>query len=418
MFARYGADAMRWYFLSSAVLRGQDAVVEERGMAESLRQVVIPIWNAWHFFTLYANTDGYRARLRTDATGTLDRYVLAKTHDLVATVTDRMDAYDLFGAAAAVTAFIDALNNWWIRRSRDRFWHGEPEAFDTLATVLEVLTRVTAPLLPMVSETIYRGLTGARSVHLAEWPAADDLPADPELVAAMDLARDVCSAALSVRKARRLRVRLPLPSLVVAGPGATSLEPYAELIADEVNVKQVHLTDDVSSVATSVLQVTPAVVGPRLGPATQRVLAAARAGEWSLRDDDTVEVAGDVLGPGEFELRLTPSDETTSRALPGRTGVVVLDVGVTADLEAEGLARDVVRLVQTARKDEGLHVSDRIHLVLDVPDDVQTAVEVHRDYVMGETLALELVFAHPIVDGHRAELPDGRHITIGLSKAH
>jgi isoleucyl-tRNA synthetase len=416
MFARYGADAMRWYFLSSAVLRGQDAVVDEKGIAESLRQVVIPMWNAWHFFTLYANTEGYRARIGGDATTVLDRYILAKTHELVISVTDRMDAYDLYGACASITAFIDALNNWWIRRSRDRFWRGDHAAFDTLATVMEVLLRVTAPVLPLVSETIYRGLTGAPSVHLTDWPDADALPADPELVEAMDLTRDVCSAALSVRKARNLRVRLPLPALTVAGPGAASLEPYAELIADELNVKEVILTEDVSTAATAVLQVTPAVVGPRLGPATQQVLKAARAADWTRRDDGSVEVGGHVLQPGEFELRLTPADEATSRALPDRDGVVVLDLGLTPELEAEGVARDVVRLVQEARKKANLHVSDRIHLVLDLPDDVQGAVETHRDYLMAETLALELGFAHPISDSHRAELPDGRHLAIGLSK--
>jgi len=417
MFERYGGDAMRWYFLSSAILRGQDAIVDERGIADALRQVVIPIWNAWHFFTLYANTDGYRARFRTDSDVTLDRYILAKTHELVATVTDRLEAYDLFAACASVTAFIDALNNWWIRRSRDRFWHSDPDAFDTLATVVETLCRVVAPLLPMLSETVYRGLTGARSVHLEDWPDPSLLPADPELVVAMDLTRDVCSAALSVRKAQNLRVRLPLPSVTVAGPGAAGLEPFAELIADEINVKQVHLTDDVSTVASAVLQVTPAVVGPRLGPATQEVLRAARAGQWSRQADGSVEVGGHVLQPGEFELRLTPADEATSRALPGRDGVVVVDTTVTDELDAEGTARDIVRRVQEARKKGGLHVADRIHLVLDLPDDVQRAVEAHRDYVMSETLAVDLVLAGPLSDGHRAELADGRHVTIGLSKS-
>jgi isoleucyl-tRNA synthetase len=416
MFERYGGDAMRWYFLSSAILRGQDAAVDERGIADSLRQVVIPLWNAWHFFTLYANTDGYRARFRTDSEVTLDRYILAKAHELVATVTERLDAYDPFAACAALTAFMDALNNWWIRRSRDRFWHSEPEAFDTLATVLEVLCRVLAPLLPMTTETIYRGLTGNESVHLTDWPDPSELPADPDLVADMDLTRDVCSAALSVRKARTLRVRLPLPSVTVAGPGSSRLEPYAELIEDEVNVKQVTLTDDVAAVASQVLQVTPAVVGPRLGPATQQVLEAARTGEWTRNDDGTVEVGGHVLQPGEYELRLTPADESTSRALPDRDGVVVVDVAVTEELEAEGTARDIVRRVQEARKKQGLHVADRIRLVLDVPDDVRDAVEGHRDYLMAETLALDLVVAGPIAEGHRAELADGRHITIGLSK--
>ncbi|MEY2566500.1 MAG: isoleucyl-tRNA synthetase [Actinomycetota bacterium] len=417
VFARYGADAMRWYQLSSPILRGGDGAVDERGIAEASRQVLQPIWNAWHFFTLYANTDGYRATFRTDASGVLDRYILAKTRELVVEVTSGMDSYDLFGACAAVTSFIDALNNWYIRRSRDRFWHSDTDAFDTLATVLRTLLQVTAPLLPLVSEHVYRGLTGEASVHLTDWPDPDALPADPDLVAAMDLAREVCSAALSVRKAQNRRVRLPLATLMVAGAGAASLEAFAELIADEVNVKTVDLRDEVGDLASGVLQVTPAVLGPRLGADTQKVLRAAKAGEWSQRDDGRVEVAGHVLEPAEFTLRLTPSDEETSRALPGRDTVVVLDVTLTPELEAEGAARDIVRLVQEARKKEGLHVSDRIHLVLEPPDDVRPAVEAHRDYVMNETLARELVFAdRHIADAHRGELPDGRHVHIGLHK--
>ena len=420
VFSTHGADALRWYLMSSPILRGGDGAVDERLIAEASRQVLQPIWNAWHFFTLYANTDGYRARFRTDAEGVLDRYVLAKTRELVVTVTERMDVYDLYGACAAVTAHIDALNNWYIRRSRDRFWHSDTDAFDTLATALRTLCLVTAPLLPMVSEYVYRGLTGEDSVHLADWPDPDSLPADPQLVAAMDLAREVCSATLSVRKAQNLRVRLPLATLTVAGAGAASLEPFAELIADEVNVKTVDLRDDVGGLASGVLQVTPGVVGPRLGADTQKVLRAAKAGEWSQRDDGRVEVAGHVLEPEEFTLRLTPANEETSRALPGRDTVVVLDVVPTPELEAEGTARDVIRLVQSARKDEGLHVSDRIRLVLELPDDAQTAVRTHEDHLKAETLTLEVAYVDERTrptDAHRGELPDGRHVHIAVTKS-
>jgi isoleucyl-tRNA synthetase len=285
-----------------------------------------------------------------------------------------------------------------------------------LATVLRTLCLVTAPLLPLLSEHIYRGLTGEASVHLADWPDVDALPSDPALVGAMDLAREVCSAALSVRKAQNRRVRLPLATLTVAGAGASALEPFADLIADEVNVKTVDLRDEVGDLATGVLQVTPAVAGPRLGPDTQKVLRAAKAGEWSQRDDGRVEVAGHVLEPDEFTLRLTPADEDTSRALPGRDTVVVLDVDSTPELEAEGTARDVVRAVQQVRKAEQLHVADRIHLVLQLPDETRAAVEAHRDYVMNETLAVELAFADHLSDGHRAELTDGRAFHVGLHK--
>jgi isoleucyl-tRNA synthetase len=168
-----------------------------------------------------------------------------------------------------------------------------------------------------------------------------------------------------------------------------------------------------------VLSLNMPVLGPRLGPDTQKVLAAVRSGQWQRHSDGSVEVAGRILADDEFTLRLAARDEATSRALPGDRGLVVLDTVTTPDLEAEGLARDVVRLVQVARKDAGLHVADRIHLVVDPHghDDVAAAVEAFRHYVMSETLAVELVVDGPLSTGQRSELPDGRAVLIGVSKS-
>ena len=196
VFDTYGSDAMRWYLLSSPILRGGDLAVTEDGIRDTVRHVLLPIWNTWYFLSLYANAAGTQGTVNAAGhvdTDVLDRYILAKTHDLVVDVTAAMDAYDLFAACGSVRTFLDALTNWYVRRSRDRFWAGDQAAIDTLHTVLSVLCRVAAPLLPLTTEAVYRGLTGERSVHLTDWPDAADLPADPELVAAMDLARDVCS---------------------------------------------------------------------------------------------------------------------------------------------------------------------------------------------------------------------------------
>ena len=423
MFDTYGADAVRWFLLSSAVLRGQELVFSRKGVSEAVRQVVNPIWNAWYFFTLYANTEGRAARWRADGPGVLDRYVLAKSRQLVEQVTAGLDAYDIAGACAAVSSFLDALTNWYVRRSRDRFWRTSSQvaeqdswdAFDTLYTVLELLCRVAAPLLPMITEDIYRGLTAQRSVHLTDWPSPDQLPADPELVEAMDLARHVCSAAHSIRKAQGLRARLPLASLTVAAPDSERLAPFSDLIADEVNVKDVLLSGDVESVGELVLQIVPSVLGPRIGPEVQQIIRAVRQGDWQRDDDGSVQVSGRILEDDEYSLRLVPHDQGAGRPLPGGEGVVVLDLTVTAELEAEGTARDVVRLVNEARREAGLHVSDRIHLVLDLPDDVASSVQAHRAYVEEQTLADEIVLAGPISDARRATLPDGRAVHIGLS---
>jgi isoleucyl-tRNA synthetase len=417
VFDTFGSDAMRWALLSSPVLRGGDLVVSRKNMTEAVRSVLNPIWNAYGFFTLYANTDGYRASYRTDAPGVLDRYILAKTRQLVEDVEQRMDAYDLDGACGVVASFLDALTNWYIRRSRDRVWASDPDAFDTLYTVLTLVCRVAAPLLPLLSEAIYRGLTGERSVHLTDWPDASALPSDPALVAAMDRVRDVCSAASSVRKAANLRVRLPIASVTVAAPDAPSLADFTGLIADEVNAKEVVLSDDVAAFGDSVLQVVPAVLGPRIGGDVQKVIKAVRGGDWTRHADGAIEAGGHKLADDEYSLRLQPKDSDTARALPGDDGLVVLDTAMTPELEAEGLARDVVRLVNQARKDAGLHVSDRIRLSLVVPDDVWAAVERHGDYVRAETLADELLPVEAISNGHRQELPDGRHVHVGVARA-
>ena len=207
----------------------------------------------------------------------------------------------------------------------------------------------------------------------------------------MDLVRDACSAALSVRKAHSRRVRLPLQTLTVAAPDAGSLSEFADILRDEVNVREVVLTSDVASVASHDLQVVPAVLGPRLGARTQQVIKAVKAGDWT-RSGETVLVAGETLQPGEFALRLVTAQDTASAALAGGAGVVLLDVTLTPELEAEGVARDLVRAVQQARREAGLHVSDRIRLVLGAEDSVRAQIEPHLPMVSSETLAVEIAW--------------------------
>ncbi|NCV47902.1 MAG: isoleucine--tRNA ligase, partial [Actinobacteria bacterium] len=226
VFDTYGADAMRWYLLSSSILRGADFSVNEAGIRDTVRQTLLPLWNSWYFLSLYANAAKLSGTNDTTSTNVLDRYVVAKTRALVLATTEAFERNDLFDACAQVREFLDVLTNWYIRRSRDRFWSGDQAAINTLHSVLNVVCRVAAPLLPLTTEEIYRGLTGERSVHLTTWPTVDTLAADDALVASMDLARDVCSSTLSLRKAHQRRVRLPLASLVVASPDAGLLHDF------------------------------------------------------------------------------------------------------------------------------------------------------------------------------------------------
>ena len=404
VFETIGADAMRWFLLSSSVLRGNDTVVDRSGIQDAVKRVINPIWNAYYFLSLYGNVDQIKGELIQSATNVLDRYILAKTRELLDQVTQRMDLYDLYSAAALIEGYLDALNNWYIRRSRDRFWkevsddpnqnEDKTDAYNTLHTVLSALVRTAAPLLPLLSEEIFKGLSGERSVHLKDWMSPDELPSEPGLVYDMDLVREVCSNAHSIRKSLGIRARLPLAELIVAAPQASRLKPYIELIADEVNVKKVTLSASTDAYATKTLGVIPGIIGPRLGQETQAVIRASKSGDWTLSESGKVSAAGIELFPEEFELRLRPNTSESSRVLSDLKSLVVLDVSVTRDLEIEGIARDIIRLVQNARKDSSFHVSDRIDVSVIVRTDpelkITQALQSHGELISSSILARSL----------------------------
>ncbi|MFI7676747.1 isoleucine--tRNA ligase [Actinophytocola sp. NPDC049390] len=414
VFARDGSDAMRWFLMSSPILRGGDLVVTERGIRDAVRQAVLPLWNTWYFLALYANAEGVEGEWRTDSKHVLDRYVLAKTQELVVDTRAALDVYDLSGACAGVREYLEALTNWYVRRSRDRFWSGDKDAIDTLHTVLEVVSRVVAPLLPLTAEAVWRGLTGERSVHLADWPSDDLLPADAALVTAMDRVRQVCSAALALRKANKLRVRLPLAELTVAAEDADSLSSFTDLIADEVNVKRVTLTTDVAAHGHFELVVNARACGPRLGADTQKVIRAVKAGEWTTSGDSVV-AAGIELLPGEFQRRLVATDRGATGELPNSSGLVVLDTATTPELEAEGIARDMVRVVQQARREANLDVADRVTVTVQAPDEVVAAVRAYEEFLAGETLANQVTYGP--AGGFTGTVGDGIEVAVTVTKA-
>jgi isoleucyl-tRNA synthetase len=281
-----------------------------------------------------------------------------------------------------------------------------------LHTVLEVTARLAAPLLPLITEIIWRGLTAQRSVHLTDWPQPDVLPADPDLVAAMDQVREVCSAASSLRKAKNLRVRLPLPKLTVAVENPQRLEPFTDLIADELNVKCVELTDAIDTYGRFELTVNARVAGPRLGKDVQAAIKAVKAGEGVVNADGTLTAGSAVLQPDEYSSRLVAADPEFTAALPDGAGLVVLDGTVTPELEAEGWAKDRIREMQELRKSTGLDVSDRIHVVMSVPAERADWARAHRDLIAGEILATSFEFGEP---AEPAEIGDG--VRVAITKA-
>ena len=407
IFVKQGSDALRWYLMSANIVRGGDSRISDNGIDDVVRHVLLPIWNAYSFFTLYANVDGYEAKFRTESEHLLDRYLLAKTRQLVESVDSKMEDYDLPGATESIQAFIDALNNWYIRRSRDRFWekrtkeneNEKKDAYDTLYTVLKIFSQVSAPFLPMIMEEIHTGLTGEQSVHLTDWPDSEILPEDKPLVENMDRIRDAASTALRLREDEGIRVRLPLSSMVIAGPGSSSLSNFLELLTDEVNVKEVKLIEDLDKYATYSLQPNGSLLGPRLGKDVQSVFAAAKSGDWELNEDGTAKVADVLLNAEEFELGLQPHEGITAATLNSGDAIIILDTEITEDLAKEGIARDVIRQVQQARRDAELVVTDRIQIWLDGGETILEGVKTFEEYVASQILATEIIYG-------RAENPD------------
>jgi isoleucyl-tRNA synthetase len=406
VFDRDGSDAMRWFLMASPILRGGNLIVTEQGIREGVRQVLLPFWNAYSFLALYAPKVGTR---RADSRHALDRYILAKLAVLRDDLTASMDGCDISGACEQLRQFTEALTNWYVRRSRSRFWEEDADAIDTLHTVLEVTARLAAPLLPLTTEIIWRGITGERSVHLSDWPAPGQLPADTALVDAMDQVREVCSVASSLRKAKKLRVRLPLPKLIVAVDDSERLAPFTDLIADELNVKAVELTDDIDSYGRFELTVNARVAGPRLGKYVQAAIKAVKAGEGVVNADGTLTAGPAVLQPGEYSSRLVAADPEYTAPLPGGAGLVVLDATLTPELEAEGWAKDRIRELQELRKSAGLDVSDRISVTMSVPRQRAEWAAAHRDLIAGEILATSFEFGEA---SGGAEIGDGVQVAI------
>ena len=426
VFDKFGSDAMRWFLMSSPILRGGNLIVTADGIRDTVRQIMLPVWSSYYFFTLYANAanggKGFDARrLRADEVDGLprmDQYLLARTRLLVERVEKSLDDFAISDACEAVTDFIDVLTNWYIRNTRDRFWNEDENAFNTLYTVLETFMRALAPLAPMEAETVWRGLTGGESVHLADWPFLADektgeptelglvLKANDALVSAMDQVREVVSATLSLRKAEQIRVRQPLSKLTVVVADPEAVEDYVEILKSELNVKSVDFStlEDAPEHGLKIihqLKVNARAAGPRLGKQVQFAIKASKTGAWHVDAATGAPVVetpnGDIaLEDGEFEVinRVEEQDakqaaKSVSSALPSG-GFVILDTALDDDLLAEGYARDAVRAVQDARKEADFNISDRIVLTLTAPAVDAPKLEQFRDLIAHETLATTL----------------------------
>ena len=393
VYEKQGADALRWFLISTPILRGGDLNIdsEGKGITETIRTTLNPLWNAYYFFTLYANTDGYKAKFNVSQSGLLDKYILVRTRNFIEKLTKAMDEYDIALGCELYSDHIDALNNWYIRRSRERFWRSgddtdKQNAYDTLYTVLVTTVTGIAPLLPLISEEIYKNLTGEESVHLANWPDVSKFPNDLNLVTTMDQIRAVCSAGLSLREQHNLRTRLPLKSITLLGGSLEAVLSYADLVKEELNLKEVLFSKDTDKYANYQLTVNSRVAGPRLGGKIQSIIAASKKGDWTNQNNE-VTVAGEKLLPTEYTIKIVAKEGFAAAPLDGFDGVVVLDTVLTEQLMNEGLARDLVRQIQQERKELGFHISDRINLSVFLSSELKVKLAEHNDYIALQTLA-------------------------------
>ena len=432
----YGSDAIRWYLLASSN-PWLPKRFDPAGVREVQRKVFDTLRSTYHFFSLYANLEGWQPSWKDvppEHRPLMDRWLLSRLAGLSATVTQHLEGYNLTQAVRALGDFIvDDLSNWYVRRSRDRFWGSSDSqdaraAFATLHRCLTDVARLMAPFAPFLADWLHRSLAGGESVHLCRMPAADDDLRDERLERGMESVRELATLGRAARERVRIRVRQPLGVMHAVVPNAAEVdEELLEILRDELNVRSVEFLDRAEEVVTFSARPNFKAIGARFGSRTQHVAAALRA----LTSADLaavhagaplrVNVAGEMidLDRGDLELVQEARGDLVVEASGGFT--VALDPTITDDLRAEGLAREVVNRVQRLRKDAGLEVSDRIRLAVRGDDHLVAALEPHREFIAGETLAIDLQVSSGVdVGGYEESREvdlDGVAAVVALSRA-
>lgn len=393
----HGADALRAYLLSSSAVQLSDLSFRDGGIEGMVKSLLLPYWNALSFFTTYAEIDGIESDSLDLTTAIehgaqLDLFILSEMERLVAFVTERLEVYDIESATKAFPEFLDTLNNWYIRRSRERAWSDDPELpskrafYAVLHRVLTRFTQLLAPFCPFITEVVWERLGHVESVHLSQWPDIDSPLIHERLSDEVATVRELISAGLALRAKHQLRVRQPLSTVRLALTKELDLERYRDVIAEELNVKEVVVVKEASEIASQVGKAQARLLGPKYGRAVQEIIAALKRGDFTVGADGSVSVAGVVLEPHEVEVQLVGREGLAVEAVS--SGVVALDLEISPELEIEGHARDLVRHIQELRKEASLEITDRIELGVSSLDDV---LERHSSYVMRETLTLRVV---------------------------
>jgi isoleucyl-tRNA synthetase len=394
---QHGADAFRWYFFTAkqpwdGYLFNSDTV------GESVRQFLLQLWNTYGFYVLYANLNDV-SELGEPETE-LDRWALSRLHATTATVRERLDDYDATRAGQAIAAFVDELSNWYVRRSRPRFWDGDPAAFGTLHRCLVGVAHLLAPFCPFIADEIYDNLDGAEpSVHLCDFPEVG--ARDVDLEVAMAVVRETVRLGLAARGQAKLGVRQPLheAAVVAAGAEREAIARLEDIVLGELNVKRLRYVAQADELGSYEVKPNYRALGPRFGKHMPQVAAAVAALDPShvadaLRADRPVGISVDghdhQLGPDDLLLAMRPLEGYQLE----REGshAVALELELDDELVREGLAREIVHAVQNARKTAGLEIADRIELRLGGDDELLAAARAHEQYLAGETLAVAVSY--------------------------
>jgi isoleucyl-tRNA synthetase len=401
---KHGADALRWYFFSSGS-PWTTRRISDAGIEESTNRFLLTLWNTCSFFVTYANLDRWSPADTAPARHVLDRWIRSRLHRTVAEVTDALEDYDALRAAQTLDRLVDDLSNWYVRRSRPRFWKdSDPAAHTTLHECLRTITELLAPLCPFVTDELHRNLSGRdESVHLTDWPEPDVTSLDDELEDEMARARRVVSLGLAARSDAHLKVRTPLRRALVLVPEGHHLDDAViEEVADALNVRRVELISDLEGLVAYDVVPNFAKLGPRVGKLMPQVQSALKAADGaavrSAFDEDgryRIEVDGETVdvGPDEVDVRATSHAEF---ALTQEGGyAVALDTALDDELRREGLARELARRLNDLRKELGFEIADRVRVTMWATGPLADAARHHQKWIAGEVLAEEWNLSGP-----------------------
>ncbi|WP_341791272.1 isoleucine--tRNA ligase [Rickettsia endosymbiont of Gonocerus acuteangulatus] len=438
LFDKYGSDALRVTMLSSNVVKGQELLIDKDGkmVFDTIRLFIKPIWNAYHFFTMYANADHIKGELSFNSENVLDVYILSKLKIAIEKIKESLDGFDTGTAYHAVSEFFEVLNNWYIRRSRARFWKSEKDldkqnAYNTLYTCLETMAIAMSSLVPLISEAIYLGLychpresgdpekpecldsrlrgndikvvrDDGLSVHLCDYPDLSKFEINSELVDTMDTVLDICSHSLFIRSSENARVRQPLSSITIISKNNDKLKDFEDLIKDEINVKSVIYRDDLENYAVKKLSINFPLLGKRLPTKMKDIIAASKKNEWEATSSG-LQICNETLNSDEYKLILEPHSHIKgASSFAHNSSLLILDLELTTELIDEGIARDIVRFIQQARKNADFAITDRIWIDIDLPKIIDIYGEFIKEQTLGE-------FAKNFTPDHISEIELENH---------